>query len=68
MAKKLSHIDPRGRVKMVDVGDKPVTTREALARGEITMSRGALKLIRDGAVAGGDPLTDVPCANFWRSR
>ena len=36
--RRLSHVDRRGRVKMVDVGDKPVTNREAVARGEITMS------------------------------
>ena len=41
---------------MVDVGGKPVTNREALARGTITMSAAALKLIRRGEVAKGDPL------------
>jgi len=53
---RLSHVDRRGRVKMVDVGDKPVTNREAVARGEITMSRAALRAIRKGTVAKGDPL------------
>ena len=53
---KLSHVDRRGRVKMVDVGAKPVTDRQALARGTITMSANALKLIRRGEVAKGDPL------------
>jgi len=53
---RLSHVDRRGRVKMVDVGDKPVTSREAVARGEISMSRAALTAIRKGAVAKGDPL------------
>jgi cyclic pyranopterin phosphate synthase len=52
----LSHVDREGRLKMVDVGDKPVTNREAVARGEITMSRAALTAIRRGAVAKGDPL------------
>src|SRR5262245_48876173 len=52
----LSHVDARGRVKMVDVGDKPVTAREAVARGEITMSVAALRLIRRGGIAKGDPL------------
>lgn len=41
---------------MVDVGAKPVTDREAIARGTITMSAEALKLIRRGEVAKGDPL------------
>ena len=55
MAERLSHVDRSGRVKMVDVGDKPVTNREAVARGEITMSAAALKAIRTGAVTKGDP-------------
>ena len=37
-AATLSHVDASGRVKMVDVGDKAVTAREAIARGSITMS------------------------------
>src|SRR5262245_6591618 len=41
---------------MVDVGDKPVSTREAFARGEITMSAEALRLIRGGEIKKGDPL------------
>ena len=41
---------------MVDVGAKPVTDRQAIARGTITMSANALKLIRRGEVAKGDPL------------
>ena len=53
---KLSHVDEQGRVKMVDVGAKPVTAREAIARGSITMSPEALKLIRRCEVAKGDPL------------
>jgi len=54
--RQLSHVDRRGRVKMVDVGAKPVTDRQAIARGTITMSANALKLIRRGEVAKGDPL------------
>ena len=53
---KLSHLDAKGKARMVDVGDKPVTAREALARGEITMSATALRLIRKGELAKGDPL------------
>ena len=37
-AQALSHVDARGKARMVDVGDKAVTAREALARGEILMS------------------------------
>jgi cyclic pyranopterin monophosphate synthase len=41
---------------MVDVGDKPVTAREAVARGRIRISRSALVAVRDGSLAKGDPL------------
>ena len=55
-AARLSHVDARGRARMVDVGDKAVTAREARARGEITMSATAQRLIRSGAIKKGDPL------------
>ena len=54
--KRLSHVDARGRIKMVDVGDKPATDREAVARGSIAMSRDAVRLVRSGNVKKGDPL------------
>ena len=44
---------------MVDVGAKPVTSREALARGEITMSAAALTLIRSGKVAKGETISGL---------
>lgn len=68
MARALSHVDRRGRVKMVDVGDKPVTDREAIARGEITMSRAALSAIRAGSVAKGDPLQAARLAGIMAAK
>jgi cyclic pyranopterin phosphate synthase len=41
---------------MVDVGDKPVTTREAVARGSIRMSADARRQIQRGKIKKGDPL------------
>lgn len=41
---------------MVDVGQKPVTAREAVAEGRVTMSAEAFALVRDNAVAKGDVL------------
>ena len=38
----LTHLDRRGRMRMVDVGDKPVTRREAIARGAIRMAPATL--------------------------
>lgn len=52
----LSHVDERGRIRMVDVGDKPVTAREAVARGTVDMSATARRLIRSGGIKKGDPL------------
>jgi len=53
---------------MVDVGDKPVTSREAIARGSITMSREALRLIRSGAVKKGDPLQTAQVAGILAAK
>jgi cyclic pyranopterin phosphate synthase len=65
---RLSHTDARGRIKMVDVGGKPVTDREAVARGSITMSRAALKLVRSGAVKKGDPLQAARVAGIMAAK
>ncbi len=43
MARKLSHLDARGRVRMVDVTAKKPTTREAIARGHVYMRRETLE-------------------------
>ncbi len=43
MARKLSHLDARGRVRMVDVTAKKTTTREAVARGHVYMRRETLE-------------------------
>jgi cyclic pyranopterin phosphate synthase len=53
---------------MVDVGGKPFTDREAVARGDITMSAAALKLIRAGAVAKGDPLQAARLAGIMAAK
>jgi cyclic pyranopterin phosphate synthase len=53
---------------MVDVGAKPVTTREAVALGAITMSAEALRLIRRGEVAKGDPLQAARLAGIMAAK
>ena len=65
---KLSHVDSKGRVKMVDVGDKPVTAREATARGSITMSAEALAQIRSGTVKKGDALQAARLAGIMAAK
>src|SRR5438034_2975951 len=53
---KLSHVDAAGRARMVDVSDKPITVRTAVAEGSIRMSAEAYRLVADQAVAKGDVL------------
>ena len=53
---KLSHLDQAGRARMVDVGDKPVMDRTAVATGTIRMSREAFQQVAEQTVAKGDVL------------
>jgi cyclic pyranopterin phosphate synthase len=68
MSKRLTHVDARGRVQMVDVGAKPVTDREAVAHGSITMAAATLRLIRSGAVKKGDPLQTARLAGIMAAK
>lgn len=52
----LTHFDEQGRAHMVDVSDKPVTARLAVARGAVKMSAETLALITEGRAAKGDVL------------
>ena len=51
-----SHFDARGRARMVDVGEKPVTAREAVARGRVHLSAEAFRAVAEGSAAKGDVL------------
>jgi cyclic pyranopterin phosphate synthase len=53
---------------MVDVGSKPVTAREAIARGSIRMSAEARRQIRRGAVKKGDPLMAARLAGIQAAK
>ncbi len=52
----LTHFDANGKAHMVNVGDKPVTDRVAVARGEITMQASTLAKIAEGGFGKGDVL------------
>ena len=52
----LTHFDSRGRARMVDVSEKDITMREAVARGRITMQPETLFIIEKGGMAKGDVL------------
>ncbi len=53
---RLTHVDQSGKAQMVDVGDKPDSQREAVARGRVVMRPETLALIRDNAFDKGDVL------------
>jgi cyclic pyranopterin phosphate synthase len=53
---RLTHTDEQGAARMVDVGDKPVSTREAVAEGQVRMSAEAFALVQSNTVAKGDVL------------
>jgi cyclic pyranopterin monophosphate synthase len=53
---RLTHLDERGRARMVDVGDKPESKRTAVAEGAVRMSRETFELVAAQAVVKGDVL------------
>ena len=65
---RLTHIDADGRIRMVDVGDKPVTVREAVASGHVSMSAAARGAIRAGKIAKGDPLQAARLAGIMAAK
>jgi cyclic pyranopterin phosphate synthase len=52
---ELTHFDEEGRARMVDVGDKPVTTRTAVASGFVRMSEATVEALREQRAPKGDP-------------
>ena len=52
MAKRLTHIDDKGAARMVDVGDKPTTVREATAECLVRMGAETVRAVREGTAKG----------------
>jgi cyclic pyranopterin phosphate synthase len=67
-ASSLSHVDARGRARMVDVSAKAVTAREAIARGEVTMRPATLAAIAAGTVPKGDVLATARLAGVMGAK
>ena len=59
-----THFDEQGRARMVDVGEKPVTERTAVAAGRVLVNRETFDLIRSGGVKKGDVLTVAQIAGI----
>ena len=64
----LTHVDARGRVKMVDVSGKAETEREAVAEGAVRMNAAARQAIRQRAVKKGDPLSAERLAGIMAAK
>jgi len=65
---KLSHVDARGKAKMVDVSGKPVQLREAVARGEVRLKPATLRLIKSNRIAKGDVFNTARLAGIQAAK
>jgi cyclic pyranopterin phosphate synthase len=63
---ELSHVDESGAVRMVDVGDKPVSRRRAVARAEVAMSAGTASQLHD--LPMGDALATAQLAGIMAAK
>ena len=64
----LSHLDPQGHARMVDVGSKPDTERIAVAHAEVHISADTLALVREGRAAKGDVLAVARIAGIMAAK
>ena len=65
---RLTHLDERGRARMVDVGDRPVSRREATAEGRVHISAAAADAVAAGQLAKGDVLAVARLAGIMGAK
>ncbi|MFD0671363.1 cyclic pyranopterin monophosphate synthase MoaC [Cohnella sp. GCM10027633] len=65
---RLTHFNEQGRARMVDVTDKPVTARVAVAQGQVAMAEDTLARIREGTVSKGDVLAVAQIAGIQAAK
>jgi cyclic pyranopterin phosphate synthase len=68
MTSELTHFDPSGRVRMVDVSSKEETARVAIARGRVAMQPATLALVREGQARKGDVLAVAQVAGVLAAK
>ena len=68
MTGKLTHLDDKGRARMVDVGEKASTTRTAVAEGFISMTAETLALVVSGEAKKGDVLAAARIAGIMAAK
>jgi cyclic pyranopterin phosphate synthase len=66
--KKLSHLDKKGKAKMVDITKKSLTHREAVAKGSVSMNTKTLKLIADRKIPKGDVFSIARIAGIMAAK
>ncbi len=66
--KPLTHVDRRGRARMVNVSRKPVSRREAVARGAIFLKPATIALIRRNQITKGDVLNTARVAGIQAAK
>jgi cyclic pyranopterin phosphate synthase len=64
----LSHLDAEGRARMVDVGAKPLSERECVARGEVRMAAATLARLVEGRMPKGDVLATARIAGIQAAK
>lgn len=67
-AGRLTHLDERGAARMVDVGAKPITERVAVARGHVSLSAAARRLVRTATTKKGDALQVARVAGIMAAK
>ncbi|MEW5914259.1 MAG: cyclic pyranopterin monophosphate synthase MoaC [Thermodesulfobacteriota bacterium] len=64
----LSHLDDKGSARMVDVGDKPATRRQARARARVSLSPATLELLASGGLPKGDAFAVARLAGIMAAK
>lgn len=65
---EFTHFNEQGRARMVDVGEKPVSTRTAVAAGRVLVNAETFEKIRSGGVKKGDVLTVAQIAGIMGAK
>lgn len=65
---EFTHVNEQGRARMVDVGDKPVTSRVARAAAKVLMAPSTLELVRTGGTRKGDVLAVAQVAGIMAAK
>ena len=63
-----THFNEQGRAKMVDVGEKPISERTAVAAGSVLVNKNTFALIRSGGMKKGDVLTTAQIAGIMGAK